>query len=85
MIFYMRDESKPYIVSLDVEHEGRQIIQVGAVMLQWIGESVYQICRSLNVYVKVDFTISAFVQRYTDITNDFIQQYGISLKEAIEQ
>lgn len=82
MIFYMRDESKPYIISLDIEHEGRQIIQVGAIMLQWIGDSVYQICRSLNVYVDVDFPLSAFVQKYTEITNSVIRDYGVPLSEA---
>ena len=51
-------------------------------MLQWIGDSVYQICRSLNVYVDVDFPLSAFVQKYTEITNSVIRDYGVPLSEA---
>lgn len=85
MVFYMREESKPYIMSLDIEYEGQNIIQIGAIMLQWIGEHVYQICRSFNVYIKHDSPLSNFVQKYTNITNQFINDYGVTLDEAIQQ
>ena len=85
MIFFMRDETKPYIVSLDIEHDGQNIIQIGAIMLKSIGESIYQICRSLNVYVKNNKGISTFVQKYTDISNSFLDVYGVELHDAIKQ
>lgn len=84
MIFYMHDESKPYIVSLDIEHDERHIIQLSAIMLKNIGPSIYQICRSLNVYIKTVPSVSRFVQSYTEITDKVLDTYGVTLAEAVE-
>jgi hypothetical protein len=81
----MRDEIKPYLVSLDIEHDGQNIIQIGAIMLKSIGENIYQICRSMNVYIKNNKGISTFVQKYTDISNSFLDAYGVELCDAIKQ
>lgn len=81
----MRNEIKPYLLSLDVEHEGGKIIQLSGIMLVQIAPNIYQICRNLNVYIKIDQHISQFIQGYTGITNTFLEQYGVSLEEAQEQ
>lgn len=82
MIFYMRDESKPYLLSIDIEHEGHNIIQLSGIMLKLIGENVYQICRNINIYIKQKNPISNFVQHYTNISFDFLEKYGVDLEEA---
>lgn len=81
MIYYMHSMSKPYIMSVDVEYDKDKLIQVGAIILKHLGNHLYQVCRSYNTYIKQN-DLSAFVQDYTNITQDFIQEYGVELDEA---
>ena len=77
MIYYMRGMDKPYIMSIDVEYDKNKIIQLGSIILKKIGKELYQPCRSLNVYIKTN--ICQFVQDYTNITQEFLDNYGVTL------
>lgn len=82
MIYYMHNISKPYILSVDVEYDKNKLVQVGAIMLKNVGENLYQICRSFNVYIK-DNSVSRFVQEYTNITEEFLKEYGVTKEQAL--
>ena len=84
MIYYMRNMDKPYIMAVDIEYDKNNIIQLGSVTLKRIGKDLYQPCRSLNVYIKRE-NVCQFVQEYTNITQDFLNQYGETLEEAQRQ
>ena len=81
MIYYMRGMDKPYIMSIDIEYDNFNIIQLGSIMLKRIGEELYQPCKSLNVYIKRQ-KICQFVQNYTNITQEFLDEFGESLETA---
>ena len=83
MIYYMRGMDKPYIMSIDVEYDKNKIIQLGSIILKKIGKELYQPCRSLNVYIKTN--ICQFVQDYTNITQEFLDNYGVTLEQAHQQ
>lgn len=82
MVFYMRNETKPYLLAIDIEYDEQKIIQISGIMLQAIDKYIYQVCRSLNLYVRPPHSLSKFVQQYTGITVDFIEKYGVELSEA---
>lgn len=81
MIYYMRGMEKPYIMAIDVEYDKDKIIQLGSILLKNIGGCLYQPCRSLNVYI-AQTNICQFIQDYTNITKEFMKEYGDSLEEA---
>lgn len=83
MILYLKETNKPYIMSIDVEYDRNKLLQVGAIIMQRIDNELYQTCRSFNIYLEHD-TVSQFVQDYTNITNEFLHEYGISFDEAHE-
>lgn len=80
----MRGIEKPYIMSIDIEYDKNRIIQLGSILLKHIGHSIYQPCRSLNVYIQTP-KVCQFVQDYTNITQEFLDTYGVSKEEAIQQ
>lgn len=84
MIYFMRGMEKPYIMSIDIEYDKNRIIQLGSILLQRIGHNIYQPCRSLNVYIRTP-KVCQFVQDYTNITQEFLDTYGVSKEEAIQQ
>lgn len=81
MIYYMRGMDKPYIMAVDIEYDKNKIIQLGSITLKNIGENLYQPCRSLNVYIKTQ-NVCQFVQDYTNITQEFLDEYGETKEEA---
>ena len=83
MIYYMHGMSKPYIMAFDIEYDKEKLIQVAGIILKNIGKNIYQIYRSFNSYIKQE-NLSIFVQQYTNITQEFIAQYGVSLSESID-
>lgn len=84
MIYFMRGMDKPYIMAIDIEYDKSRIIQLGSIVLKHIGNSIYQPCRSLNLYIKTK-EVCQFVQDYTNITQDFLNAYGVTKEEAILQ
>lgn len=84
MVFYMCGMTKPYIVVFDLEYDKQEIIQLSAIILQKIKKSVYQVNRSINIYINHPY-LSNFVQDYTNITQSFLDEYGVPLEEAQEQ
>lgn len=84
MIYYMRGMDKPYIMAIDIEYDKHAIIQLGSITLKRVGEYLYQPCRSLNIYIKRE-NVCQFVQDYTNITQEFLNEYGITLEEAQQQ
>lgn len=81
MIYYMRGMDKPYIMAIDIEYDKNAIIQLGSITLKRVGEYLYQPCRSLNIYIRKN-DLCQFVQDYTNITQDFLNEYGETLEEA---
>ena len=81
MIYYMHNVNKKYIASIDIEYDNGDIIQIGSIMLKKIGKNIFQTCKSFNIYIQKD-NLSKFIQEYTNINQDFLNEYGVSLEEA---
>ena len=84
MIVYFENMTAPYIVVMDVEHDQGKLLQYAGVLFQRVGDSLYQISKSINFYIKRD-AVSNFTAYFTHITEKFLQQYGITEEEAVEQ
>jgi DNA polymerase III alpha subunit (gram-positive type) len=84
MIIYFRGMTKPYIVAMDLEHDQGKIIQYAGIMYKHIGDSLYQVCKSLNMYVKQD-DLSNFTVNFTHINNLTLKEKGLDRETAIKE
>ena len=76
------------IVVFDAEYNEGELIQFSSIMFRRItDDDIYQISRSLNFYVKLQEKkeINRFIADFTGITDDFLEEVGIELDEAIEK
>lgn len=52
MIVYFAGQTKPYVLILDVEHDQEKLIQVAGLLFKNVGDSLYQIAKNFNFYIK---------------------------------
>lgn len=52
MIIYFAGQTKPYVLILDVEHDQEKLIQVAGLLFKNVGDSLYQIAKNFNFYIK---------------------------------
>ena len=81
MIIKAYNEAHPYLVFLDIEFNNRELVQFSALLFKWIDDETYQLVRSMNQYVttKVCYPF----MDYTAITNNFLAENGIPLKDLV--
>lgn len=84
MILFLEGMEKPHICAFDIEHDQGRLIQFAGIIFQNVGGNLYQISRSLNVYIKQPY-LSEFISTFSRIDEDFINMYGVELEEAQEQ
>ena len=83
MIIKCYNENHPYLVFLDIEFNNTQLVQFAALLFVKIEEDgTYQLMRSCNQYVttKVCYPF----MDYTNITNNFLEENGIPLRDLQE-
>lgn len=79
MIIKCYNENHPYLVFIDLEFNNRDLVQFAGLLFQRIDHETYQLKRSCNQYVttKVCYPF----MEYTSITNSFLNENGIALKD----
>lgn len=83
MIIKAYEEKHKYLLFIDLEFSGRHLVQFAGLLFRRIedDDNIYQLARSYNVYItqKVCYP---FVE-YTSITNNFLNENGVPLADAI--
>lgn len=80
MIIKCYNEKHPYLLFLDIEFNNRDLVQFAGLLFVLIDtDGTYQLMRSCNQYVTTKVCYP-FVD-YTNITNDFLTENGITLKD----
>lgn len=86
MIVLFKGIEYPHVLVFDAEYNEGHLIQFAGVLFRRIEEDVYQIEKSLNIYVKLEEgKVNHFIQDFTGITDSFLFKYGESLEEAQKQ
>ena len=82
MIIKCYNEKHPYILFIDIEFNNQTLVQFAGLLFKKIDDECYQLYRSCNQYVttKVCYPF----MDYTAITNNFLDENGIPLKDLIE-
>ncbi len=85
MIILFKGIDTENIVVFDAEYNEGFLIQFSAVMLQRVDKELYQISKSLNVYVQLpeEESVNYFIQDFTGITDNFLKENGESIEDAL--
>lgn len=75
------------IVVFDAEYNEGDLIQFSGILFRRIEKEIYQISKSLNIYVKLENGeyINYFIRDFTGITDIFLEENGITLDDAKEK
>lgn len=89
MIIKCYNENHPYLLFIDLEFFNNKekgetvnhLVQFAGLLFQWIDDDTYQLKSSVNEYVteKVCYPFA----EYTAITNNFLAENGVPLKDMI--
>lgn len=82
MVIKCYNEKHPYILFIDIEFNNQVLVQFAGLLFKRIDDETYQLIRSCNQYVttKVCYPF----MDYTAITNNFLDENGIPLKDLVE-
>lgn len=82
MIIKTYNENHEYLLFFDIEFNNSDLVQFAALLFKKIDNEIYQLMRSFNQYVttKVCYPFAD----YTAITNNFLEENGIPIKDLIE-
>lgn len=82
MIIKCYNTDEEYLLFLDIEFNNLDLVQYAGLLFQRIEDETYQLMRSVNIYITSQVCY-AFAN-YTAITNNFLQENGMPLNDAID-
>ena len=80
MIIKCYNENHEHLVFLDIEFNGRDLVQFAGLLFSRIDDETYQLTRSCNQYVNTKVCYP--FMEYTSITNTFLENNGVSLEDV---
>lgn len=80
MIIKCYNETHQNLLFIDLEFNNRDLVQFAGLLFTWIDDETYQLTKSINIYIsqKVCYPFA----EYTAITNNFLSENGVPLKDA---
>lgn len=75
------------VLVFDAEYNEGDLIQFSSIMFRKVEENIFQISKSINIYVKLPegTRMNRFIQDFTGITDNFLAEHGVELDEAVKQ
>ncbi len=84
MLVVFRGIKQDNVLVFDAEYNEGQLIQFSGILFRNIEKDIFQVCKSLNMYVKLqEGKINPFIERFTGITDIFLEAFGVDIEEAI--
>ena len=82
MVIKAYNEHHPYLLFMDIEFNNRDLVQFAGLIFKMIdNDGGYQLMRSCNQYVAA--TVCYPFVEYTSLTNNFLAQNGVPLRDVI--
>ena len=78
----VRNEKHENLLFIDCEYDKENIKQFAAILFRKSENNLYELRGSLNMYIKDDTVLDPFFIKFTGITKDFLNKYGIKLTDA---
>lgn len=86
MITVFKGIKHDHVLVFDAEYNEGNLIQFAGILFRKIEKDIFQIERSLTIYVKLEEgEINRFIRDFTGITDAFLNTFGVTLAEAKEE
>lgn len=86
MITVFKGIKHDHVLVFDAEYNEGSLIQFAGILFRKIEKDIFQIERSLTIYVKLEEgEINRFIRDFTGITDSFLNTFGVTLAEAKEE
>ena len=86
MLVVFRNIKQDNVLVFDAEYNEGQIIQFSGILFRQIEKDIFQVSKSLNMYIKLrEGKINPFIERFTGINDSFLETFGLEFEDASEQ
>ena len=87
MLVLFKNIKEENILIFDAEYNEGDLIQFAAILFRRVYKDVFQINKSINFFVKLEEgkKINYFIERFTGISDQILEQFGIDLNQAISE
>jgi DNA polymerase III alpha subunit (gram-positive type) len=86
MLVVFKGIKEDNILVFDAEYNTGDLIQFAGILFKKVQKDIFQISKSVNIYVKLEnSSINRFIKAFTGITDEFLEENGVSLLEAKEE
>lgn len=82
MIIQLQNIKQKNIILFDIEYDHSSLVQVAFLILCAKEPSMFEIQKSVNVYIKQNHLLSPFFTQYTGITDAYLRDNGLDLPRA---
>lgn len=83
MIVLFKNIKQNSVMIFDAEYNQGDLIQFSGILFRKIEKDIFQIEKSLTIYVKLESGyINPFIREYTGITDEYLQKNGVKLRDA---
>lgn len=82
MKLYLNNIKNKNILIFDIEYDQNSLVQLALLTLSQVEPNIFEITRSINIYIKQSHLLSDFFKRYTNITDEFLCDNGVDLSVA---
>ena len=86
MLVVFRGIQQDNVLVFDAEYNESQLIQFSGILFRRIEEDIYQVSKSLNMYVRLqEGKINPFIERFTGINDIYLETFGEKIEDAKEK
>jgi DNA polymerase III alpha subunit (gram-positive type) len=85
MLVVFKGIKQKNVLVFDAEYNEGDLIQFSGIMFKQVEEDIFQISKSLNIYVKLPlgYSVNRFIQQFTGISNEFLEEFGLEIDQAL--
>ncbi len=80
MIIRAYNENHNYLLFIDLEFNNQKLVQFAGLLFKRIDVETYQLMRDVNIYITQ--TVCYPFMEYTNITNNFLKDNGVTIEDA---
>lgn len=84
MLVVFKGIKQQNVLIFDAEYNEGDLIQFAGILFLQVEEEIFQVSKSINIYIKLEDNklINKFIEDFTGISDNFLNEHGISLNEA---
>ena len=82
MKIQLKNIQQKNIIIFDIEYDQNLLVQIALLILCESRPDIFEVQKSLNIYINPGHLLNNFFVKYTNITNDFLCDNGVDLAVA---